>query len=391
MVPIVKKDNNEDSEINYDGADNSSNNKENQLLCPPISYIPNIPNSLLFYPIYVKNPAYRGPRQDNNFTPGREQQVILAPFIKYSTNYAHIFGTLGEGQEVWSLVVQVGKQVRFPQHITSEEWKHLEEDNDREFTINAVLTEINDPWLTGEIARYRGYAKLKTTLDGFLKEAHSRVCQVMAEVVKVDEELKKCKQRLKLAGAYHEIANHFDHHFPLPTCPHHSPIQSSLLEPPAHPSQSPDHLPMDPTNPHGPVEMPVLANEPRGLKRKCCFQCKSTNHILSKCPNTHKNSKCIKCRSSTHKIAKCRYRTTRSPPPFEEGKIILPFTEAVQKEEMPLLDRIALLDKEQWTPEVCGHCSKVNPNHTELGCLLYEQCTRCMGTGPAGFLHKHTC
>ena len=69
----------------------------------------------------------------------------------------------------------------------------------------------------------------------------------------------------------------------------------------------------------------------------------------------------------------------------------MPFTKAVQKEEMPLLDRIALLDKEQWVPEVCNCCGKINPNHTELGCPLYEQCTRCMGTGPTGFLHKHTC
>ena len=72
------------------------------------------PDSLLFYPIYVKNPAYHRPRQDNNFTPGQEQWVILALFIKYSTNYTHVFGTLGEDQEVRSLAVQVGKQVRFP-------------------------------------------------------------------------------------------------------------------------------------------------------------------------------------------------------------------------------------------------------------------------------------
>ena len=58
---------------------------------------------------------------------------------------------------------------------------------------------------------------------------------------------------------------------------------------------------------------------------------------------------------------------------------------------MPLLDRIALLDKEQWVPEVCNCCGKINPNHTELGCPLYKQCTRCMGTGPTGFLRKHTC
>ena len=148
---------------------------------------------------------------------------------------------------------------------------------------------------------------------------------------------------------------------------------------------------MDPTNPHGPVEMPVLADEPRGQKRKCCFRCKSTNHTVSQCPATCKNKKCTKCGSITHKTAKCRHCLTCSLPKSKEGEIILPFAEAVQKEEMPLLDRIALLNKEQWVPEVCNQCGKVNPKHTELRCPLYKQCIRCMGTGPAGFLCNHTC
>ena len=144
-VPIVEKDDDEDSEINYDGADTNGNNKENQPPRAPVSYIPNIPDSLLFYPVYVKNPAYRGPHQDNDFTPGREQRVILAPFIKYSTDYTQVFGTLGEGQEVRSLAVQVGKRVKFPQCIKAAEWKHLEQDNEREFGINAVLTRSMTP------------------------------------------------------------------------------------------------------------------------------------------------------------------------------------------------------------------------------------------------------
>ena len=76
-----------------------------------------------------------------------------------------MFGTLGEGQEIRSLAVQVGKRVRFPCHITAAKWKHLEQNNEREFAIDTVLTEINDPHLTGEIARYWGYTKLKTTLS----------------------------------------------------------------------------------------------------------------------------------------------------------------------------------------------------------------------------------
>ena len=86
-IPIVEKDDDADSKIDYHSSNNSGDNKENKPPRAPIGYIPNTIDSLLFYPIYVRNPAYHRPRDDNDFTPGREQQVILAPFIKYSTDY----------------------------------------------------------------------------------------------------------------------------------------------------------------------------------------------------------------------------------------------------------------------------------------------------------------
>ena len=245
-----------------------------------------------------------------------------------------MFSTLGEGQEIRSLAVQVGKRVRFPRQIKPDEWKHLEEDNDREFAINAVLVEINDPHLTGEIARYRGYTKLTKTLEGFLKEARERTQTVMAKLVKVEEEFKKCKQRLELARAYHEITDYFDRHFPLPTPIRQPTIQSPLLEPPTRTNHSPDYIPMDPTNPRGPVEMPVLANEPRGQKRKRCFKCKSVDHMVSQCPVPCKNKKCTKCGSITHKTAKCCYRPCHSSQQPEDGEIISLFAKAVCHEPM---------------------------------------------------------
>ena len=264
-VPIIEKDDDEDSKIDYNRGDDDTDNKENQPPRAPVSYIPNIADSLYFYPIYVRNPAYRRPRNNNDFTPGREQRVILAPFIKYSTDYTHVFGTLGEGHEVRSLPVQLGKRVKFPRHIKPEEWKHLEAENEREFAINAVLTEINDPRLTGEITRYRGYAKLVTTLEGFLKEARERTKMVMKELVKVEEEFKKCKQRLELAGSYHEIADYFDCHFPLPIPNRQPTIQSPLLEPPTRTTTSPfQHHSANPlfshhysNHPHAPLNPPT--------------------------------------------------------------------------------------------------------------------------------------
>ena len=147
-----------------------------------------------------------------------------------------------------------------------------------------------------------------------------------------------------------EIAGYFDRHFPLPVPARQPTITSPLLEPPTRTTHSPDYIPMDPTNPQGPVEMPVLADEPRGQKRKRCFKCKSTDHVVSQCPVPRKNKKCTKCGSIDHKTAKCRHHRRQTP---EEGEIISPFAKAIQKSEMSLLDRISLLDKEQWFPEVC--------------------------------------
>ena len=48
-VPIAEKDNNEDSEIKYDSADTSGDNKENQPPRAPAGYIPNIPDVVTHY------------------------------------------------------------------------------------------------------------------------------------------------------------------------------------------------------------------------------------------------------------------------------------------------------------------------------------------------------
>ena len=54
------------------------------------------------------------------------------------------------------------------------------------------------------------------------------------------------------------------------------------------------------------------------------------------------------------------------------------------------MERIELLDRKEWTPEVCAQCFKQNPQHTELECPLYERCDRCGGSGPYGYKRRHT-
>jgi hypothetical protein len=67
------------------------------------------------------------------------------------------------------------------------------------------------------------------------------------------------------------------------------------------------------------------------------------------------------------------------------------FAQATRTEEMSLLDRIGLLERTEWTPEVCVCCRKQNPRHTELECPVYEKCDRCGGSGPYGYKRRHTC
>jgi hypothetical protein len=67
------------------------------------------------------------------------------------------------------------------------------------------------------------------------------------------------------------------------------------------------------------------------------------------------------------------------------------FAQATETEEMSLLDRISLLERTEWTPEVCIRCRKQNPRHTELECPVYERCDRCGGSGPYGYKRCHTC
>ena len=59
--------------------------------------------------------------------------------------------------------------------------------------------------------------------------------------------------------------------------------------------------------------------------------------------------------------------------------------------KMTLLDRIALLDKPEWTPPICEKCGKKDPKHTKLDCPKYEQCTWCKQSGSLGFIRKHCC
>ena len=78
--------------------------------------------------------------------------------------------------------------------MTPAKWRHLRNGDQREFAINTVLAQINDPKYHGEVNRYRGLSDLQDTLERLMKEAQGRVMEVMKELVNVEVQLNLCKR-----------------------------------------------------------------------------------------------------------------------------------------------------------------------------------------------------
>ena len=84
-------------------------------------------------------------------------------------------------------------------------WKHLKSGNEREFTINIALTQINNPKYHGEVNCYRGLSALQDTLEKLMRDAQGQVMEIMKELVVVEGQLNLCKKRLEISDIYEEL------------------------------------------------------------------------------------------------------------------------------------------------------------------------------------------
>ena len=84
----------------------------------------------------------------------------MAPYIKYSADYTQVTGSTGEGTQECSCPVQVDRRVPTHAPMTPIKWRHLRSRNEREFTINMALAQINDPKYHREINHYKGLSDL---------------------------------------------------------------------------------------------------------------------------------------------------------------------------------------------------------------------------------------
>ena len=131
--------------------------------------------------------------------------------------------------------------------------------------------------------------------------------------------------------------------------------------------------------------MPMLAGDDchHCQRTPKCYRCHSPSHLVSVSPKGRKHH-------STTKPPAKRARTNNA----EEGEWVeapLAFQQATQNKQMTLMECIGLLERTEWTPEVCAKCFEQNPRHTKLECPLYERCDRCGGSGPYGYKRHHTC
>ena len=121
--------------------------------------------------------------------------------------------------------------------------------------------------------------------------------------------------------------------------------------------------------------MPSLADTER---RRRCYRCKSTDHKVSQCPKKKRSDKKPARRTLVERME-----------PQEDLTVI--GTLRANTEQMGLYERVALLDRMEWAPEVCSTCGKQDPKHSNLECPKYEQCQRCRGTRAYGYVKHHTC
>ena len=266
--------------------------------------------------------------------------------------------------------------------MSAIKWSHLRNGNEREFAINMVLAQINDPKCHGEVNRFRGLSDLQDTLERLTKDTQGRVMEVMKELVTVKGQLNLCKKRLEISNAYEEL----DHQYRLvnlvPIHPRHGPVWSPLAQAPRVVRAV---IPLSSCT-RGPVEMPILHDADPHRCHTRCFRCRKVGHVVSQCPMKKKNWKCTIC-GGTHKPAKCPAKAHTASP----EEVAQVFGDVVQHKEMSLLERILLLDHIEYSPLHCAKCGHQNLEHLEMECPMYEQCIKSYCWGPRDFVSHHSC
>ena len=324
----------------------------------PQGFILNELDGRHFYPIHVPNPNYG--KWD------KEPRSILAKYIQYNADYTYVTGTAGRGYPKHSIPVYIGRQTRFYTTMTAARWREFQRRAPQEFLINEAIADMADPRIVGEVNRLRGKMELKDTLDKLRRDAQHHLDKITKEYLVVEQDLVTTKYRIEHVNLYNLIQDQLKRSFPAPVHP------------------SPEPTPLIPRT-WGPAERPILMDGHSSQVR--CFCCRKRGHKAHEC-KSKKPKECSLCGDRKHRKAGCPYRkpVRVEVEVQEEARVEI---EDVGK--MTLLDRIALLDRPQWTPPVCPKCGEQQPGHREMECPSYEYCGWCRQHGSYGFIGRHKC
>ena len=347
------------STIDFNRVAETANNGDDA----PVGFIINDPDSRHYYPVYVPNPLYG--KWDE------EEPMVVAKYIWYHPDYLFVTGCNGRAYPERTIPVYIGRKSNHHRRMNPTMWKEFRRNSPQEFMINEAVADLGDPRVVAELNWYRGKAELQETLGDILKEARQRVSEVEKEYLIVQRELVDSMNRIERAGLYDTLQTQMRRMFSAPIIPDRQ--------------YSPEPAPLIPRH-GGPVEMPILMD---GRRTKVqCFNCKKHGHVRKDCPKPKRRG-CKTCGDQGHKKGTCPYR--------KRGKVEVTVTKEVTQEiadasgQLSLLERIALLDRPEWTPPQCPKCSKKDPGHSKLECPEYEYCGWCRTSGSYGFIARHKC
>ncbi|KAH8999943.1 hypothetical protein EDB86DRAFT_3075213 [Lactarius hatsudake] len=199
--------------------------------------------------------------EDNEVAPGSWHRV-------QEVDADMVVGTMGKGHPCYASQVFLNEVYtgQLAQHITDNQLNMFHPHDPCTIVLNEVLVELRNPHLHAEVSRLRECLVRHDAIRVRQSDIRQLETELTRDQFHLDMDFSSVRKRLQYARAIPLIADKYAELHAKPVCPRGSPepVPLSLWD-------------------AGPSEMPRLHGEGGGRKRKC-FQCKSTEHLVAQCP-----------------------------------------------------------------------------------------------------------